>query len=177
MPFSSHPQTFPASGSYWMSPFIEPSGQSFRVLAPASVLPMNIEDWFPLGWTGWIFLQSNGLSRVFFNSTVQKHQFFGTQPSLWSNSHTYMTTGKTITLTIWTFVGKVMSLVINVLSSCYSFSSKEQASFTFMAAMTMCSDFGALENKGCHCLYCFPIYLPWSDGTRCHNLSFFNVEF
>ena len=65
------------------------------------------QDWPPLGWTGWISLQSKGLSRVFSNTTVQKHQFFGAQLSSQSNSHPYMTTGKTIALTRWTFVGKV----------------------------------------------------------------------
>ena len=74
-------------------------------------------------------------------------------------SHPYVITGKTITLTLWTFVGKVMSLVINVLSSCYSFSSKEQTSFTFMAAVSIVGDFGAQENKICHC-FCFFSYLP-----------------
>ena len=86
------------------------------VAASASVLPMNIQDWFPLGWTGWISLQSKGLSRVF-NTTVQKHQFFSTQISLWSNWYPYMTTGKTISLTRWAFVCKVMSLLFNMLSS------------------------------------------------------------
>ena len=76
---------------------------------------MNIQDWFPLGWTGWIFLQSRGLSRVFSNTTVQKHQFFSTQLSLRLNSHPYMTTGKTIALTRWTFVAKVMSLFFYML--------------------------------------------------------------
>ena len=76
--------------------------------ASASVLPVNIQDWFPLGLTGLVSLQSKGLSRVFSN-TIQKHQFLGAQPSVWSNSHPYMTTGKTIPLTTWTFVGKVMS--------------------------------------------------------------------
>ena len=71
---------------------------------------------FPLGWTGWIFLQSKGLSTVFSNTTLQKHQLLGTQPSSWANSHPYMTTGKTIALTEWTFVSKVMSLLFNVLS-------------------------------------------------------------
>ena len=76
IPFFSCPQSFPASGSFqWVS-----SLQSIGVSASASVLPMNIQDWFPLGWTRWISLKSKGLSRVFFNSTVQKHQFFGTQP-------------------------------------------------------------------------------------------------
>ena len=82
IPFSSHLQSFPASGSFPMSPFFTSGGQSTGVLASASVLPMNIQDWFPLGWTGWIFLLSKGLSRVFSNTTVQKHQFFGTQLTL-----------------------------------------------------------------------------------------------
>ena len=78
--------------------------------------PMNIQDWFPSELTGLISLQSKGLSRVFSNTTVLKHQIFGTQLSLWSNSHPYMTTGKTIALTRWTFVGRVMSLLFNMLS-------------------------------------------------------------
>ena len=85
--------------------------------ASVSVLPVNIQDWFPLGCTGWISLQSKGLSRVFSSTTVWKHKFFSTQPSLWSNSHIhYMTTGKTTALTVHTFVGKVMSLLFNTLS-------------------------------------------------------------
>ena len=77
-PFSSSLQSFPASGSFPMSQFFASGGQSIGVSASASVLPMNIQDWFPSGWTGWISLQSKGLSGVFSN-TVQKHQFFGTQ--------------------------------------------------------------------------------------------------
>ena len=88
-----------------------------RVSPLASVLPMNIQDWFPLGWTGWISLQSKGLSRVFSNTTIQKHQFFGAQLSFMVQlSHPFMTTGKTKALTRWTFVGKVISLLFNMLS-------------------------------------------------------------
>ena len=79
IPFSSCPQSFPASGSFQMSQLFTSGGQSIGVSASASVLPMNIQDWFPLGWTGWISLLSKGPSRVFSNTTVQKHQFFGTQ--------------------------------------------------------------------------------------------------
>ena len=78
-PFSSCPQSFPASGSFQMSQLFAWGGQSIGVSASASVLPMNTQDWYPLGWTGWISLQSKGLSRVFSNTTVQKHQFFGAQ--------------------------------------------------------------------------------------------------
>ena len=87
IPFSSCLWSFPASRSFQMSQFFTSGGQSIGVSASASVLPMNIQDWFPLGWTGWISLPSKGLSRVFSNTTVQKHQFFGAQSSLWSSSH------------------------------------------------------------------------------------------
>ena len=87
VPFSSHLQSFPASGSFLMSQFFTSGGQSIGVSASTSVLPMNIQDWFPLEWTGWISLQSKGLSRVVSNITLQKHQFSGAQLSLLSNSH------------------------------------------------------------------------------------------
>ena len=81
IPFSSWPQSFPASGSFQMSQIFTSRGQSIGVSASTSVLPLNSQDWSPLGWTGWISLQSKGLSRVFSNTTVQKHQFFGAQLS------------------------------------------------------------------------------------------------
>ena len=86
-PFSSCLQSFPASGSFPMSQFFASGSQSIGVSASASILPMNIQDWFPLEWTGWISLLSKGFSRVFSNTTVQKHQFFDAQLSLYSNSH------------------------------------------------------------------------------------------
>ena len=87
IPFSSCLQSFPASGSFQMRQLFTLGGQSIAVSSLASVLPMNTQDWSPLGWTGWIALQSKGLSRVFSNTTVQKHQFFDTQLSSQSNSH------------------------------------------------------------------------------------------
>ena len=114
IPFSYYLQ-FPASGSFQMSQFFTSGGQSIRVSASASVLPMNTQDWFPLGWTSWISLQSKGLSRIFSTTIVQQHPFFSAQLSLKSNSHSYMTTGKTIALTRWTFVDKVMFLLFNML--------------------------------------------------------------
>ena len=84
---SPAPQSFPASGSFPMSQLFTSGGQSTGVSASASVLPMNTQDWSPSGWTGWIYLQSKGLSRVFSNTTVQKHQFFCAQLSSQSNSH------------------------------------------------------------------------------------------
>ena len=91
IPFSSCPQSFPASGSFPRSQLFASGGQSIGVSA-STVLPMNTQDWSPLGWTGWFSLQSKGLSRVLSNTTVQKHQFFGTQPSSQSNSriHTWL---------------------------------------------------------------------------------------
>ena len=87
VPFSSCPQTFPALGYFPMSQLFASGGQSIGVSVSTSVLPMSTLEWSPLGWAGWISLQSKGLSRVFSNTTVQKHQFFGTQLSLQSNSH------------------------------------------------------------------------------------------
>ena len=88
IPFSSSClQSFPALGSFPRSQFFISDGQSIGASASASVLPMNIQNWFPLGWTSLLFLQSKGLSSVFSITTVQKHQFFGAQLSLWSNSH------------------------------------------------------------------------------------------
>ena len=114
VPFSSCPQSFPASRSFPMSQFFASGGLSIGVSAQASVLPMNIQGWFLLGLTDLISLLrvSKGLSGVFSNTTVQKHHFFGTQLSLWSSSHTHTwLLGKTIALTIQTLVGKVMSLL------------------------------------------------------------------
>ena len=87
VPFSSCPQSLPASGSFPVSQLFVWGGQIIGVSASASVLPMNTQDWSLLGWTGWISLQSKGLSKVFSNTTVQKHQFFGAQLSSQSNSH------------------------------------------------------------------------------------------
>ena len=109
VPFSSCPQSLPASGYFPMSQLFAWGGQSIGVSASASVLPLSPQDWSPLGWTGWISLQSKGLSRVFSNTTVQKHQFFSTQLSSQSNSHIHTWSLKTIALTRWTFVDKVMS--------------------------------------------------------------------
>ena len=113
IPFSPCLQSFPASGSFQMSQLFASGGQSIGVSASTSVLPMNTQDWFHLEWTGWISLQSRGLSRVFSNTTVQKHPslrrsaFFTVQLS-----HPYMTTGKTIALTRWTFVGSCLCFLI-----------------------------------------------------------------
>ena len=114
IPFSSHLQSFPASGSFQMSQLFTWGGQNIGVSASTSVLPMNTQDWFPLGWTSWISLQSKGLSRVFSSSkasVLRCSAFFTVQLS-----HLEMNTGKTIALTRQTFVDKVMSLLFNMRS-------------------------------------------------------------
>ena len=115
---SPSPPAFNPSQHQNLFQWVNSSHQVAKVLElQPSVLPMNIQGWFPLGWTGWISLQSKGISRVFSNTTVQKHQFFGTQLFfIVQLSHPYMTTGKIIAFTRWTFVGKVMSLLFNMLS-------------------------------------------------------------
>ena len=102
-PFSSCPQSFPASRSFPLSWIFASGGQNIGASASASVLPMNIQGWFPLESTGPISLQSQGLSRVFSSTTVQKHQMFDTQPSLWSSSHVHTwLLQQIIALIIWT---------------------------------------------------------------------------
>ena len=116
IPFSYCPQYFPASGSFQMSQHFASGGQSTGVSSSTSVLPMNTQDWSPLGWTGWISLKSKGLSSFLQHhsskpSILQHSAFF-----IFQLSHPYMTTGKTIALTRRTFVGYVMSLLFNMLS-------------------------------------------------------------
>ena len=117
VPFSSGLQSFPATRSFPMSQFFVSDGQSIGVSASVSVLPMNSQDWSPLRLTALNSLQSKGLSRVFSSTTIRKYQFFGAHTSFMVLlSHPYITTGKTIALTIQTFVSKVMSLIFNTLS-------------------------------------------------------------
>ena len=116
-PFFSCPQSFPASGSFPVSHLFTSDGQSMGASASASALPRNIQGWFPLGLTGLISLLSKWLLRVFSSTTIQKYQFFDTQPFLWSNSHIHTwLLEKKIALTIEIFVSKVMSLLYNILS-------------------------------------------------------------
>jgi len=156
--FSSCLQSFSASGSFPVNQFFSSGGQSIG--ASASVLPMNIQDWFPLGWTGWISLKSKGLWSVFSNTTVKNHHstvlslLYG--PIL-TSIHDY---GKTVALTRWTFVGKVMSLLFNMLSRLV----------TVFLPRSKCLLISWLHSPSA-------VILPWSDGTKCHDLSFLNAEF
>ena len=149
-----------------MSQFFASGSQSTGVSASASVLLMNIQDWFPLELTGLISLQSKELSGIFYAKVLilQHSAFFMVQLS-----HPYMTTRKTIALIIWNFVGKVMSLLFNMLSRLVRAFLLRSKHLTFTAAVTVCSDFGAQAKKVCHCYHFSPIYLPWSDEPRCHD--------
>ena len=160
IPFSSCLQSFPALGSFPMILPVPSSSQSIGASASESILPMNIQDWFPLGFTGLISLHSEELPRVF-NTIIQKHQFLGIQPSWWSNSHIHTwLLEKTIALSRRTFVSKLMSLLFNMLSRMIIAFLPRSRGFDFMAAVTICSDLGAQENKVCHGSHCFPIDLP-----------------
>ena len=177
IPFSRL-QSSPASVYFPMSQLFESGGQSIGASVLLSVLPMNIQDWFPLGLTGLIFLQSKGLSRVFSNTTVQKHQFFGAQLSLWSNLHIHTwLLEQIIALTIWTFVSKPMSLLFNMLSRLVIVFLLRSNSLLISWLQSSSAVILEPKKRKSHCFHCFPIYLPQSHGTRCHDLTFCNAEF
>ena len=178
VPFSSCPQSLPASESFPMSQLFASGGQSTGVSALASFLPKKSQGWSPSEWTGWISLQSKGLSRVFSITTVQKHQFSRAQLSSQSNSHIHnMTTGKTIALTRWTLVGKIMSLLFNMLSRLViTFLPRSKCLLISWLQSPSTVILETKKNKVWHHFHCFPIYFPWSDGTGYHDLRFLNVE-
>ena len=131
--------------------------KSIGASASASVLPMNTQDWSPLGWTGWISLQSKGLSTPQFKSINSSAFSFLYRPTLTSIHDT----GKTIALTRWTFVGKVMSLLLNMLSRLViTFLPRSKRLLILWLQSPSGHHFGAQKNKVSHCFYCFPIYFP-----------------
>ena len=139
---------------------------------------MNIQDWFTLGWTGWISLQSKGLSRVFSTTTVQKHQFFGAQLSSQSNSHIHpWLLEKTIALARWTFVGKVISLRFNMLSRLVITFLPRSKRLLISQLQSPSAVILELQKIVSHCFHCFPIYLPWSDGAGCMIFVFWMSSF
>ena len=176
-PFLSCPQFFPASRFLPMSQLFTSGGKNIGASASASVLPMNIQGWFPLGLTCLISLQSKGLSRVFSSTTVQKHQFFSAQPSLWSNSH----------VCLWLLDKSQLWLYGPLLARwCVHFLTLSQFSIAFLPrskcvliSWLQLLSTVILETKKiiCHCFYFPPINLPWKKGARCYDLSIFNVEF
>ena len=140
-----------------MSQFFASGGQSIGVSASASVHPMNSQDWYPLWLIDLISLQSKGLSRVFSKTKVQKHQFFSAQLSLWSNSHIHhMTTVKTTALTRRTFVGKVMSLLFNMLSRLViAFLPGSKHLLISWLQSPSAVTLEPPKNKVCHCFHCY----------------------
>ena len=180
VPFSSCPQSCPASGSIQTSQFFTSGGQSIEVSTSTSVLPMNIQDWPPLRWTGWIYLQSNRLSRVPLQSHSSKASI------LWCSaffivqlSHPYMTTGKNIALTRQTFAGKLRSLLFNMLSRLVItfLPRSKHLLISLLQSPSSVTLEPRKKKKDSHGYHWFSIYLPWGDGPGCHDLSFLNVEF
>ena len=161
--FSNEPVLCIRWPKYWsFSSSISPSSEQSRLIS------FRI-DLFDL-------LAVQRLSKVFSNTTVQKYQFLGAQLSLWSNTHPYMTTGKTIGLTIWTFVSKVLSLLFNMLFKFFiAFLSRNKHLLISWVQSPSAVILEPTKNN-VFSFHCFPS-LPWSDGTRCHDLSFLNVEF
>ena len=158
---SPSPPTLNLSQHQSLFQWVGSSYQVAKVFTSTSVLPKNIQDWFPLGLTDWISLLSKGHSRIFSNTTVQKHQFFGTQLSLVQLSHPYMTTGKTIALTRWTFVGKVTSLLFNTLSNLVmAFLPRSKRLLISRLQSPSAVILGIPPKKVSLCFHYFPIYLP-----------------
>ena len=176
VPFSC-PQSFPAPGSFQISQLFAWGSQSIGVfsfnISPSNKHPGLIS--FRMDWLDLLAVQGTLKSLI---------QHYGSKASILLCSafiivllsHPYMTTGKTIALTRQTFVGKVMSLPFHMLSRLVRAFLQRSKHLWISAAVTIYSDFGAQENEVSHCFHCFPIYLSWSDGTRCHDLSSLNVE-
>ena len=163
-----------------MSKFFTSGGQSIGVTVSASVLPMNIQDWSPLRWTGWISLQPKGLSRLLQHHSSKASILWRSAFFMVQLSHPHMTTGRTTALIRWTFVFKVMSLLFNMLSRlviAFLPRSKHLLSSLLQSLFAVILDPPPQKIKVSHCFHCFPIFLLWSDGTGCHDLSFLNVEF
>ena len=174
VPFSSHLQSFPASGSFQMSQLFASGGQSIGVssfsISPSNEHPGRIS--FRMDWLDLLAVQGT------LKSLLQNHS--SKASILWCSAffivqllHPYMTTGKTIALTRWTFVGKVTSLLFNMLSRLVITFLPRSKHLLISWLQSPSSDFRAPQNRVCHC---FPIYLPWNDGAGCHDLSFLNVE-
>ena len=179
----------------WSSLFLPSIFPSIRVFSSDSALPIRWPKYWSFSFSVSLSSEYSGLISFridrfdllaiqgIIKSLLQYHSLKAAV--LWLSiyfmvqlSHVYMTTTKIIALTIQSLVGKVISLLFNMLPRfLLSFLLRGKPSFKFMAAITVCSILGAQENKICHCFHCFPIYLPWNDGIRCHGLSLLNAEF
>ena len=165
------PSILPVSGFFPMSRFFASSGQNIGASVSASVLPVNIQGWFffRIYWFDLLAVQGT------LKSLLQHHS--SKRSILWHSaffmvqlSHPYMTSGKSIALTICTFVGKLMSLLFNGLPR-FVIAFLPKCKYLLLSwTVTIWSDFGAQETEVCHCFHLFPIYLPWNDGTWCHDL-------
>ena len=176
--FSFYLLSFPASGSFPKIWLFSSGGQGIGVSTLPSVLPMSIQGWFPLELTCLISLLSKRLSRALSRTTIWKHQFLRPQVSSWSNSpfvHDYCKNHNYDNMYLcWL---KWCLCFFNTLSKLVMVSLPRSKRLLISWLQSVCSDFGAQENKICHCFHFSPFYLPWSDGTGCHDLSFLNVEF
>ena len=178
VPVSSHPQSFPASGSFQMSQLFTSGGQSVKSFS-FTISPSNEYSGlipFRMDWLDLLAVQGT------LKNLLQNHS--SKASILWCSaffmvwfSHPSMTTGKTIALTIWTFVSKVMSLLFNMLSRLVITFLPRSKHLLISWLQSPSAVILTPKNKVCHCFHCFPIYFPWSDGTRCHDLSFLNAEF
>ena len=171
----SHPMSYPSPPAFNLS-----QHQGSHQMVKVSVLPMNIQDWFPLGWTGWISLQSKGVSKSLLQhhsskASILRHSAF----FIVQLSHPYMTTGKTIALTRRTFIGKVTSLLFNMLSRLViTFLPKiKHLLISCLHSLSAVILEAPRQNKVSHIFHWFPIYLPRSDESGYHDLSILNVEF
>ena len=162
---SSCPQSFPASGSFPKSPLFTAGGQSIWASVSASILLMNIQDWFLLGLTGLISLQSKGLSRVLQHHSLKASILLHSAFLIVRLSHSYMTTGKTIALTKQTYVGKVISLLFNTLSRLVIAFLPRNKHLLILWLHSPSAVILEPPKIVYHCFHWFPIYLPWSDGT------------
>ena len=175
IPFSSCLQTLPSAGSFPVS-FFTSGGQIIGASDSASVLPVNIQGWFPLRLIGSISLQSKGV--LFSNLSSKASVLWHTDFFMVQLSRPYMTTGKTIALTLWTFVSKVMSLLFNMLSRLViDFLPRSKHLLIPWLQTLSAVILEPKKIKVCHCFHCSHVYLPWSDGTGYHDLNFLNFEF
>ena len=178
VPFSSCLQSFPASGSFTMSQSFASGGQNIGHISFSISISNEYSGpiSFRIGWFDLLAVQGT-LKRLPQHHSSKSSILMCSAFFMLELSQPYMTIGKTIALTRWTFVGKVMSLLLNMLPRFVIAFLPRRKRLNFMAVVTIYSNFWAQENKVCHYFHCFPIYLPWSDRAGFHDLHFLNVEF
>ena len=169
--FSFCPQSFPASRTFPMNCLFSSDDQNIGTSASASILPVNMQGWPPLRLTGLISLLSKGLSGIFSSTTVRRHQFFDIAFFMVQLSQLYVTTGKTIVLTTWTFVGRIMSLFFNILST-FVITFLPRSNCLLISWLQSLYAVILEPKKRKSVTTIFPFYLPCSNGTIRHDLSF-----